>query len=88
MNKLKKNKRVISCANTPTKDVKIELAHTVVKPIFRFEKLDRNGSFAFDLNRTDFDAYDFLQKMINYSQMSWIEIEKQTHDNGKSKHHY
>lgn len=88
MTKIKKNKRVISCATTPKKDVKIALTDTTGKPIFRFEKLDRNGSFAFDINRTDFNAHDFLQKMIHYSQMLWSEIERQTHDNGKSKHHY
>ena len=27
------------------------------KPHFRFEKIDRNGKFAFDLSRSDFKAF-------------------------------
>ncbi|WP_346683105.1 hypothetical protein [Megasphaera stantonii] len=29
-----------------------------------------------------------LDKMIAYSNMTWFEIMRQTHDAGKSKHHY
>ena len=58
------------------------------KPHFRFEKIDRNGKFAFDLSRKDFKADLFLDKMMMYSCMTWVDISKQTHDRGKSKHHY
>lgn len=69
--------------------------HTVISaassdgkwPIWRFTNLDKDGEFAFDVNRTDFDSKDFLEKMINYSNMTWQEIKRQTHDEGKSKHH-
>lgn len=57
-------------------------------PIFRFDRIDRQGDFAFDTNRSDFKHKDFLDKMIAYSQMRWAEIKRQTHDQGKSKHHY
>lgn len=57
-------------------------------PIFVFDKIDKNGEFAFDLEREDFLHKEFLDKMIRYSQMTWYEISKQTYDKGKSKHHY
>lgn len=57
-------------------------------PIFRFDRIDKQGAFAFDTTRTDFKHKDFLDKMIAYSQMTWAEIARQTHDSGKSKHHY
>ena len=31
---------------------------------------------------------NFLDKIIGYSSMTWAEIRRHTHDNGKSKHHY
>lgn len=84
----KKKKQVKTCPDTPAKEVKIQPASIAGKPVFRFETLDRNGKYAFDLNRDDFEEHDFLEKMINYSQMTWTDIERQTHDRGKSKHHY
>lgn len=58
------------------------------KTIWLFDWLDNDGTFAFNLNRRDFDSRDFLEKMIAYSNMTWEEISHHTHDNGKSKHHY
>ena len=55
--------------------------------VWSFRNVDRNGLFAFDPRRADFDAKDFLLKMLSYSTMTWREIKSQTHDNGKSKHH-
>lgn len=49
---------------------------------------DRDGLFKFDPSREDFNAQDFLLKMISYSNMTWGEIRGQTHDNSKSKHHF
>lgn len=58
-------------------------------PVWRFDKLDRGGKFAFDLNREDFEHKHFLDKMISYSRLSWQEIKRQTHDkSGKSKNHF
>lgn len=56
-------------------------------PVWTFRNIDRDGKFAFNPMREDFDAKDFLSKMISYSNMTWQEILRQTHDNGKSKHH-
>ena len=52
-----------------------------------FKNIDRDGRFAFNPNRRDFDAKDLVAKLIGYSSMTWREIKRQTHDNGKSKHH-
>ena len=52
-----------------------------------FKKIDKDGDFAFDPQRQDFDTKDFLLKMLSYSQMTWREIKLQTHDAGKSKNH-
>ena len=57
-------------------------------PIFDFSRIDRNGPFAFDVSRKDFDSADLLQKMVDYSSMTWAEIKMQRHDMGKSKHHF
>lgn len=56
-------------------------------PVWIFTDIDKSGKFAFDLNRPDFRHQEVLDKMINYSNMTWAEIKMQTHDDGKSKHH-
>lgn len=58
------------------------------KPIWMFDMIDRDGEYAFDIGRQDFNAKEVLNKIISYSTMTWAEINRQTHDNGKSKHHY
>ena len=58
------------------------------RPIWVFDKLDKNGSFRFDISSEDFGHKDFLDKMILYSNMTWAEIKRQTHDANKSKHHF
>lgn len=58
------------------------------KPHFRFEKVDRDGKFAFRLDRKDFLHSLVLEKIMEYSCMMWSDIERQTHDGGKSKHHF
>lgn len=57
------------------------------KVIWRFDKIDRSGKFAFDLNRDDFLHHAVMEKMIDYCNMTWAEVKAQTHDEGKSKHH-
>ena len=57
--------------------------------ILRFDMLDRDGAFAFDLLRPDFDHKEVLDKLISYSNMTWAEVIRQVHDRaGKSKHHF
>ena len=58
------------------------------KPIWRFDMIDRSGEFAFDLSRKDFMHREVLQKIMDYGCMTWAEIDRQQHDDGKSKHHY
>ena len=58
------------------------------KPLWVFDRIDRQGEFAFNLSRADFKHREFLEKLIEYSDMTWSEIRRQTHDDGKSKHHF
>ena len=57
------------------------------KIIWTFDNVDKDGCFAFNVHRPDFQASTVFEKMIDYSSMTWAEIERQTHDAGKSKHH-
>lgn len=57
-------------------------------PIFLFRNVDADGKFAFNPNRQDFAAEDFLSKLLAYSKMTWQEISGATHDQAQSKHHY
>ena len=59
------------------------------KIVWMFDMIDRNGKFAFDVCRDDFNHQCVLSKLIDYGNMSWSEIKKQTHDkDNKSKHHF
>lgn len=57
------------------------------KAIWRFDMIDRSGKFAFDVSNSNFPHQIIVEKLISYSSMTWGEIKRQTHDNGKSKHH-
>ena len=60
-------------------------------PLWCFDRIDRNGEFAFDLRRPDLSAGEVVtmfEKVIHYSGMTWSDIKRQTHDKGKSKHHF
>lgn len=59
-----------------------------LKSVWCFDRIDRVGKFAFNIDRDDFSHKDFLEKLLNYGSMTWSEIKKQTHDDGKSKHHF
>ena len=56
--------------------------------VWKFANIDKVGKFAFAVSRPDFDAGEIFEKLLTYSKMSWSEIKRQTHDGGKSKHHY
>jgi hypothetical protein len=58
------------------------------KIIWAFDNLDNDGCFKFDVSREDFEHQEVLDKIIKYSSMTWREILQQTHDGGKSKHHF
>lgn len=58
-------------------------------PIWRFDMIDRDGKFAFDLLRQDFNHQEVLRKLMEYGNMTWDEIGKQQHDKSrKTKHHF
>jgi len=44
--------------------------------------------FAFDIDRDDFNHKLVLDKLISYGNMTWADIKRQTHDQGRSKNHY
>ncbi len=56
--------------------------------IWVFDKLDKGGEFAFNIDGDGFRHHDFLDKMICYSNRKWSEVKRDTHDKGKSKHHF
>ncbi len=56
--------------------------------VWIFDKIDRDGEYAFDINQDYFEHKLFLDKMLSYSTMTWADVKKQTHDGGKSKNHY
>ena len=58
------------------------------KVIWVFDNVDKDGIFAFDLNKIGTNCRLIFEKMMEYEAMTWTEINKQTHDKGKSKHHY
>lgn len=59
-----------------------------LKLTWRFDRVDRSGKFAFDPSRSDFDHREIIDKIISYGSMSWDDLKKQTHDKGKTKHHF
>lgn len=66
---------------------KTALSYDAERPIWRFDLLDRDGDFAFTLDRVDHRVV--LEKLIEYGNLTWGEIKRQTHDRtNKSKHHY
>lgn len=82
----KKTKR--KAADIQKQTVKCYDSSERLKPIWIFDSIDRNGRFAFDLDKAGFDHKDFLSKVISYSSMTWAEIRGQTHDDQRSKHHF
>lgn len=59
------------------------------KVVWVFDDVDKDGKFAFDLSAIskDKNLEIIFEKLLSYSSMTWGEVKKQTHDNGKSKHH-
>lgn len=58
------------------------------QPIWDFSNIDNDGVFAFKLDREDMDSAFLLDKLLQYSKMTWRDIKSATHDKkGKSKNH-
>ena len=53
--------------------------------VWKFDKLDKGGEFAFNIDGDGFRHHDFLDKMIIYSNRKWSEIKRDTHDKAKIK---
>ena len=58
------------------------------KIVWRFDLVDRDGQFAFAPSDPRFDAAEVLEKVIEYSRLTWAELKSATHDQGKSQHHF
>lgn len=56
--------------------------------VWKFDEIDINGDFAFDVNRDDFNENEVFSKILSYSKMTWGQIKEHKHDNGKPKHHF
>lgn len=84
MSKKTKKKKIDSEKNTVIKQPNNDNMNIV----WAFDKIDRDGLFAFDPSREDFNHREIIDKLISYSSLTWGEIKRQTHDGGKSKHHY
>lgn len=83
-------KRVVGTSQPQGKRITEEKRYSSdgLKLAWCFDRIDRAGKFAFDPSRSDFDHREIIEKMISYSSMSWSDLRKQTHDKGKSKHHF
>ncbi|MBR5313111.1 MAG: hypothetical protein IKU40_09545 [Clostridia bacterium] len=83
-----KNKKVISDKAPSGKVVGgSTVSYDAQCPIWRFDQLDRSGEFAFDIERVNHRLV--LEKLIEYGNLTWGEIKRQTHDRtNKSKHHH
>lgn len=76
--KVKTNKTVTS----------IEHSTNNQKVCWCFDRVDRDGYFAFDTDRADFCHKEIIEKLMEYGKLTWSEINAQTHDRNKSKHHF
>jgi hypothetical protein len=56
--------------------------------LWSFQNIDRDGHFAFNCGRDDLNCDTVLLSIVEYSGRKWKEIDTETHDNGKSKHHF
>ncbi len=76
----KNNNRTINVRDNTTTD-----SETLV---WSFDKIDINGHFHFNCDRLDMKHRDLLYYIFQYSARTWGSIKRDTHDDGKSKHHF
>lgn len=89
---MKKDKSISPKAN---KDNKKKVVYTTSEDsnqkclVWRFDKVDRNGPFRFDLDREEIQRQykKLLDIIMIYSYRTWNEIMQATHDE-KGKHHF
>ena len=85
---VKREKKTKISGHNKKKTERPDVSTDNLKVIWAFDNIDRSGIFRFDVDKDDFLHKEVLSKIISYSNMTWTEIKRQTHDNGKSKHHY
>lgn len=56
--------------------------------LWDFSSVDMDDCFRFDPYREYFEAKEIFSQVIWFSQRTWSELKKDTHDRGKSKHHF
>ena len=57
-------------------------------PVFHFDYVDKDGTFAFNPGRSDFKHKEVLQKIIDFSKLTWNEVlSHSTSSRRNSKHH-
>lgn len=77
-----------STASVSKKLTEISASSSGLHPIWDFSRVDRNGPFAFNVGSPEMDVSELLNKIVNYSSMTWAEIMHQTHDEGRSRNHF
>ena len=45
-------------------------------PVWRFDKIDRNGPYAFDVSRSEFDGNELIDKLVSYSGMTDLYVSR------------
>jgi len=55
------------------------------KPLWSFENVDNDGEYRFSTDSVNTKVV--IDKILSLSKMTWFEIKKATHDDGKSKNH-
>lgn len=66
-----------------------KISYDTMHPVWLFDMVDKDGKFSFQVRRNDFNAPLFIEKLLEYSVMTWAEIKMQTHDrSNKSKNHF
>lgn len=87
-----KDKKIRGGNSSNKKDINIiPPQYELNNPVFLFNRVDRDGDYAFKTDRTDGEDLDtkrIIDFLIHYSKRTWADIERDTHDDGRSKHHF
>jgi hypothetical protein len=63
-----------------------ELNYEKETPVWCFDKVDIDGQFRF--SHEAINCPFIIEKFILFNKMTWADINRATHDNGKDKNHY
>lgn len=82
------NKHITGYVRREPKAIVEQNNYDKMHPRWDFSNVDRDGEFAFDISRSDFDTDCVFDKLIQYSSKTWYEIKTETHDSkNKTKNH-